>query len=188
MNKLQLIFISLLLTISFSSFAQVGIGTNKPHASAALDIYSINRGLLVPRMTALERDAIDNPEQGLIIFCTDCALDEGELQIKLTSNWKNIIGDNVKDPPQEPAGKTRTANNLGATQVATSTTDAASYVDLHQRGRAKDAREIRIPITRTTTARSAKKVTHKVYKKKKREITIRRRYLEEPGSKKKEEN
>tara|TARA_B110001450_G_C17625475_1_gene482961 strand:- start:737 stop:1303 length:567 start_codon:yes stop_codon:yes gene_type:complete len=188
MNKLQLIFVSLLLTISFSSFAQVGIGTNTPDASAALDIYSTTRGLLPPRMKAFDRDAINTPKQGLIIFCTDCALEEGELQIKLTSGWKNIIGGNVNDPNQQEASKTGTDSNLGATQVATSTTDAASYVDLHQWGRAKDAREIRIPITRTTTARSAKKVTHKVYKKKKREITIRRRYLEEPSSKKKEEN
>ena len=39
-------------------------------------------------MTAAERDAITSATQGLIIFCTDCALGEGELQIKLTSSWK----------------------------------------------------------------------------------------------------
>ena len=41
-------------------------------------------------MTAAQRDAITTPSQGLIIFCTDCASGEGELQIKLASNWENI--------------------------------------------------------------------------------------------------
>ena len=126
MNKLQLIFVALPLAISFSSFAQVGIGTDAPHASAALDITSTTRGLLPPRMKASQRDIIYNPEQGLIIFCTDCGLEQGELQIKLTSGWKNIIGGNVNDPNQQEASKTGTDSNLGATQVATSTTDAAS--------------------------------------------------------------
>jgi len=49
-------------------------------------------------MTAAQRDAI-TATQGLIIFCTDCASGEGELQIKLTSSWKNTIGDDVNDPP-----------------------------------------------------------------------------------------
>jgi len=77
--------------------AQVGIGTTTPDASAALDITSTTGGLLVPRMTAVQRDAITSPAQGLIIFCSDCASGEGELQIKLTSSWKNTIGGDVND-------------------------------------------------------------------------------------------
>ena len=34
MNKLQLIFVSLFLAISVSSFSQVGIGTDAPDVSA----------------------------------------------------------------------------------------------------------------------------------------------------------
>jgi hypothetical protein len=81
-----------------SSYAQVGIGTATPDASSALDITSTTKGLLIPRMTAAQRDVIPLPTQGLMIFCTDCASGEGELQIKLTSSWKNIIGDDVNDP------------------------------------------------------------------------------------------
>ncbi|MDC0087065.1 DUF1566 domain-containing protein [Polaribacter sp.] len=88
------------VVLTATTYAQVGIGTTTPDASAALDITSTTGGLLVPRMTAVQRDAITSPAQGLIIFCSDCASGEGELQIKLTSSWKNTIGGDVNDPPQ----------------------------------------------------------------------------------------
>jgi hypothetical protein len=49
----------------------VGIGTTTPHASSLLDITSTTRGVLVPRMTAAQRNAIAFPAQGLLIFQTD---------------------------------------------------------------------------------------------------------------------
>ena len=84
--------------ITATTYAQIGINNENPDASAALDITSTTGGLLVPRMTAAQRDAI-TATQGLIIFCSDCASGEGELQIKLTSSWKNTIGGDVNDPP-----------------------------------------------------------------------------------------
>ena len=84
--------------LTATTYAQIGINNETPDASAALDITSTTKGLLIPRMTAAERDVIPLPTQGLMIFCTDCASGEGELQIKLTSSWKNIIGDDVNDP------------------------------------------------------------------------------------------
>ncbi len=48
----------------------VGIGTNNPHNSAKLDITSNNSGLLIPRMTTAERNAISNPAHSLLIFNT----------------------------------------------------------------------------------------------------------------------
>ena len=66
-------FLTLLaaVLVTASTFAQVGIGTNTPDASAALDLTSTTGGLLTPRMTAAQRDAIATPSQGLIIFCTE---------------------------------------------------------------------------------------------------------------------
>jgi hypothetical protein len=90
--------------LTLSTFAQIGINNENPDASAALDITSTTGGLLVPRMTAAQRDAITTPSQGLIIFCTDCASGAGELQIKLTSSWKNTIGGDVNDPPPPAIG------------------------------------------------------------------------------------
>ena len=91
--------------ITATTYAQIGINNENPDASAALDITSTTGGLLVPRMTAAQRDAI-TATQGLIIFCSDCASGEGELQIKLTSSWKNTIGDDVNDPPPPAIGDT----------------------------------------------------------------------------------
>ncbi|MCS7177371.1 MAG: hypothetical protein NZ960_07155, partial [Candidatus Kapabacteria bacterium] len=49
----------------------VGIGTNTPHPSALLHLESTTKGLLIPRMTQAQRDAILSPATGLIIYQTD---------------------------------------------------------------------------------------------------------------------
>lgn len=70
----QIFKLSAALLFTATTVAQVGINTETPDASAALDITSTTGGLLVPRMTASQRDAITSATKGLIIFCTDCAL------------------------------------------------------------------------------------------------------------------
>lgn len=56
--------------ISSITTAQVAIGTSIPDASALLDLNSVSKGLLPPRMTQVERDAIASPAKGLIIYNT----------------------------------------------------------------------------------------------------------------------
>lgn len=67
--------LSLLFTgLSVAAIAQngsVGIGTVKPDNSAILDLSSSNKGLLIPRMSISDRDAIFNPAIGLKIYQTD---------------------------------------------------------------------------------------------------------------------
>jgi hypothetical protein len=48
--------------------AQVGVGTTTPKDDAALEVASSDQGVLFPRMTSSERDAIANPAQGLTIY------------------------------------------------------------------------------------------------------------------------
>jgi hypothetical protein len=57
--------------LTLSTFAQIGINTVSPDASAALDITSTTGGLLVPRMTETQRDAISPAATGLMIYQTD---------------------------------------------------------------------------------------------------------------------
>ncbi len=58
---------------SLPAFAQgnVGIGTTSPDASALLDLTSLSRGLLVPRMLHSDMNAIASPATGLLVYCTD---------------------------------------------------------------------------------------------------------------------
>ena len=69
MKRLLLTYLFLL----FSSviYSQVGINTNSPDPSSALDIQSTNGGILIPRLTQDQRDAIAYPATGLLIFQTN---------------------------------------------------------------------------------------------------------------------
>ena len=66
-------FFTLLAAVLLTAItsAQVGIGTTTPDASSALDITSTTKGLLIPRMTETQRDAISSPATGLMIYQTD---------------------------------------------------------------------------------------------------------------------
>jgi len=44
-----------------------------PHSSAKLDIQSSNKGILIPRMTTSQRNAINSPATGLLVFDTSTA-------------------------------------------------------------------------------------------------------------------
>lgn len=72
----------------------VGIGTNIPDSTAKLEIRSDNKGFLPPRMTFAQRNAIQHPATGLIIWCTDC----DELQVFNGSMWKNMSGTAASGP------------------------------------------------------------------------------------------
>jgi uncharacterized protein (TIGR02145 family) len=150
MKKLTLLVA--VIATSFTTFAQVGIGTTTPNASAALDITSTTSGLLPPRMTQAQRNAIASPAAGLIVYCTNCG-DNGEPQHFNGIAWVNMVGGaaaiHIPSVTNPTTGKIWMDRNLGATQVATSSTDAASYGHLYQWGRAADGHQIR---TSPTTA------------------------------------
>ena len=90
MNK---IFFSSLFFISCSlcSYSQnVGVGTNTPHASAALEVKDSSRGILIPRMTATQRTSIASPAEGLMVYQVDSAKGfwywEGSSWISVSNN------------------------------------------------------------------------------------------------------
>lgn len=58
-------------TNTFPSSGKVGIGTTHPNNSSLLEIKSTNKGLLIPRMTLKQRNAITTPANGLLIYQTD---------------------------------------------------------------------------------------------------------------------
>ena len=129
-----------------SSYAQVGIGTITPNASAALDVSSTTKGFLPPRMTKVQLDSIAFPVEGLMVYCTDCVPKTlyvfDAFNFVSTSN-NTPSGLSSTDVYSTTTGKTWMDRNLGATQVATSSTDADSYGDLYQWGRNTDGHQIR---------------------------------------------
>ena len=68
MRKITLI--AFMLFTAFS-YAQVGINTNTPNASSALEIESTTGGILIPRLTQTQRDEITAPATGLMIYQTN---------------------------------------------------------------------------------------------------------------------
>jgi hypothetical protein len=67
------VLLMLLVIGSFSLKAQVAINTDgtSPDPSAMLDVKSTTKGLLVPRMTSVQRLAITAAADGLIVYDTD---------------------------------------------------------------------------------------------------------------------
>jgi hypothetical protein len=72
--------------ISYNT-GKVGIGTATPVSSAALEITSTTSGVLFPRMTLDQRNAITGSAEGLMVFCTDCGAN-GTLSFYSNGAWR----------------------------------------------------------------------------------------------------
>jgi len=72
MKNLYSLIFSLLLVPAFSQAQNVGISDSEasftPDNSAALEIKSTSRGVLVPRLTTAQRNAISTPAEGLLVY------------------------------------------------------------------------------------------------------------------------
>jgi hypothetical protein len=98
----RLVLITLLTAVStFAVYSQGGTAINHSGASAdssaLLDLSSNSQGLLVPRMTEQQRNAIAAPANGLLIFNTT----SGCFNFYLGGIWKEMCGNCI--PPQTPA-------------------------------------------------------------------------------------
>jgi len=72
--KYSIAIVLLVCFFTINSFSQsIGIGASEftPHASSALEIRSSEKGLLIPRMSKDQKDAITNPAEGLLIYQTN---------------------------------------------------------------------------------------------------------------------
>ncbi|MGO4817712.1 hypothetical protein [Flavobacterium sp. W22_SRS_FP1] len=83
-------FILLIILQSSFVFAQTGIGTKTPDASSILDITSTTKGFLIPRMNTVQRDLIQNPANGLIIYNTSLNAIENNIGTKSNPNWVTL--------------------------------------------------------------------------------------------------
>jgi hypothetical protein len=87
MKKTILLILSVVLNGMLAA-QNVGIGTNAPHASAALEIKSSSKGFLAPRLSTVQRNAIVSPAEGLLVYDTDS---KSFFQFN-GSAWQSIAG------------------------------------------------------------------------------------------------
>lgn len=149
----KIILMAALFAVSFTTFSQVGVGTTSPDASAALDVESTTQGFLPPRMTEAQMSAIVSPAEGLIVYCTDC--NPKGIYVNDGTEFVNATTGNGLSDVTSATGAVWMNKNLGASQVATSSTDAAAYGDLYQWGRGTDGHQIRTSAVTSTTVTSA---------------------------------
>ena len=89
MNKIVYCLIVLLCAHS-NCFSQVGIGTTNPDLSSVLDIESINKGILVPRLSNSQISTISDPATGLLVFNSDLNEFQFNCGNKLSPDWSKI--------------------------------------------------------------------------------------------------
>lgn len=93
-NKAQILLIIISLFFSFGneSIAQVKIGDNPAtiNNSSLLELESTDKGILIPRMTSAQRNAISSPTMGLLVFQSDST--SGFYYYNGTA-WEIIISD-----------------------------------------------------------------------------------------------
>ena len=93
MKRITLLFAAILTIASYSAMAQVAITTDGSAAGdkAMLDVKSTTKGFLPPRMTEAQRDAIESPAAGLLIYQTD---GNAGLHQYVGSAWSAIVAGN----------------------------------------------------------------------------------------------
>jgi len=79
-------------SLTFSG-GSVSVGTDvSTPVCALLELASTNQGLLIPRMTQVQRLAINSPIPGLLVFCTDSDGNGQEGMYMYKSNgWVNVL-------------------------------------------------------------------------------------------------
>ncbi|MEM1321270.1 MAG: right-handed parallel beta-helix repeat-containing protein [Bacteroidota bacterium] len=69
--KFRIFIFLLLLTSQLSAQVAINSDNSEPDSSAILDIQSTSKGLLTPRMTEAQRNAISEPAAALMVYQTD---------------------------------------------------------------------------------------------------------------------
>ena len=126
------LFILVAIFTAVAGMAQsVGINADgsAANATAILDLKSTTKGLLPPRMTYAQRQAISSPATGLMIYCTDCGAG-GQAQVYNGTAWVNMIGGEATNQPPTVASTTAASNifNTSATSGGNITNDFGTSI------------------------------------------------------------
>ena len=109
---------------SFSQNVGINVAGSVPDNSAILDVSSTTKGLLLPRMTTTERNAIPSPITSLLIFntTTNC------LEMYVNGGWYTLSCPSACVPPATPTATAATSiTTSGFTANWGSITGATTY-------------------------------------------------------------
>jgi hypothetical protein len=89
MKKLLFILFVIINTNIFSQGVAINNDGSNPSSSAILDVKSTDKGVLIPRMTQSQKNAITSPDTGLLIYQTD---DTSGFYYYNGSSWVQSVG------------------------------------------------------------------------------------------------
>ncbi|MEI6765359.1 MAG: glycine-rich protein [Bacteroidota bacterium] len=127
-------------TAVFSQGAAINTTGSPADPSAILDVSSIDKGALLPRMTEVQRNAIVNPADGLIIYNTDTKC------INLFKNglWHELCGNCI--PPVAPVAGSNSPVCSGDTiKLTASTVPNTTYTWTGPNGFSSNLQNPKIP-------------------------------------------
>lgn len=121
--KKNLLILLLLAVLGKEVFSQnnMGIGTENPDPSAILDISDTTKGVLVPRMSSIQRLAIPSPSNGLLVFdiTEDCFLYYSQLTLSWVSLCSLIGPTGPTGAAGGPIGPTGATGATGISNIQT---------------------------------------------------------------------
>lgn len=135
MKKLLLIMLIFAGIIRVNA-QSIGIGTASPNSSAMLDVASTNKGLLIPRMTGSQRNAIASPVNGLIIYQTNTEIfppSTPGFYLYESGGWKRMArADEIAGGSSTWTvnGANQYSNVSGSVSIGTSAPNASALLDV----------------------------------------------------------
>ena len=120
----QLLFSLLVILSTQLAYSQIGINTHAPDDNAVLDLKATNKGLLIPRLTTVQREAMSSGggfSQGMMVYDTDLDI--------LFVGYGNGATGNKKWYAMNPwKTEYRTSNNASVANMTTMTVNPGSTV------------------------------------------------------------
>jgi hypothetical protein len=122
MKKNIILSFAMLIVLGAKGQLKVGDNPTSINSSAILEIESTSKGLLLPRMTTIQRDAsIKTPAAGLLIYNTST----NALELAISGSlWLNIL------TGVTTAVASGTTTSVGGTGVGTSSANANAILDV----------------------------------------------------------
>lgn len=119
--KSLLLIIFLITTTLLQAQQNVGIGTTTPNVNAALEIKSIGKGVLMPRVSAAAKNAMSNVPKGMMVYDTTYSSfyfhDGNKWRLFSQQNTDSLVKDYISNP-QVTANMPALATNTSTTAMS----------------------------------------------------------------------